>query len=78
MRLRIAPSEIVQRIVAMAKTAILENAGRMVMRAGEVVYIAIPVSESRMATLGRFGAWALGRLPKAADRILRLTRQERT
>lgn len=55
-RLRIPLSEIVQRIAAIAKTAILKNAGRMAVRDGEVACIAIPISESRMATLGGFGA----------------------
>ena len=38
-RLRTPISEIVQRIAAIAKTAILENGGRMEIRDGEVVYI---------------------------------------
>lgn len=61
-RLRIPISEIVQRIAAIAKTAILENAGRMAMPGGEAGQI-----------------WTLGprRLPKGADRILRLMRLKR-
>lgn len=38
-RLRIPINEIVHRIAAIAKTAILENAGRMAMSDSEVVYI---------------------------------------
>ena len=61
-RLRIPLSEIVQRIAAIAKIAILENAGRMAMPDGEV---------GQISTLGP------RHLPQAADRILRLIRRKR-
>ena len=38
-RLRTPISEIVERITAVAKTAILENGGRMEVRDGETVYV---------------------------------------
>ena len=38
-RLRTPISEIVERIAAVAKTAILENGGRMEVRDGETVYV---------------------------------------
>lgn len=61
-RLRIPISEIVQRIAAIAKTAILGNAGRMAMPDGEV---------GEISTLGP------RHLPQAADRILRLIGRKR-
>ena len=70
-------NEIVHWIAAIAKTASRENAGRMALPDGEVVYIVD--SDCSVAT-GEVGQiWTLGprHLPQAADRILRLMRRKR-
>lgn len=75
--MRIPISEVVQRIAAIAKIAILGSGKRVALRDGELVCI---VNSDSWVLTGESGQiWPLGptHLPQAADRILRLTRRKR-